>query len=116
MSYKCSVCYLILDDESVVDGLCPYCSTQVTKMCENDHICTCEEDIQSGLWFCDKCGASVCKCGSHSVETLSRITGYVQAVSGFNRAKAQELMDRTRYNPITGAIYSSVDGTPKEYK
>jgi len=29
---------------------------------------------------------------------MSRVTGYMQAVSGWNEAKKQELKDRKRYN------------------
>ena len=36
-------------------------------------------------------------CGSTNVEQLSRVTGYLQAVSGWNAAKKQELEDRKRY-------------------
>jgi len=35
-------------------------------------------------------------CGSNKVEWWSRVTGYYQAVSGWNTAKKQELMDRYR--------------------
>lgn len=37
-------------------------------------------------------------CGSDHVEQLSRVTGYLQAVGGWNEAKKQELKDRYRYN------------------
>jgi anaerobic ribonucleoside-triphosphate reductase len=37
-------------------------------------------------------------CGSTNVEHLSRVTGYIQAVDGWNAAKKQELVDRMRYN------------------
>jgi ribonucleoside-triphosphate reductase len=36
-------------------------------------------------------------CGSESVEHLSRVTGYIQAVDGWNSGKKQELKDRRRY-------------------
>jgi len=35
-------------------------------------------------------------CGSNKVEWWSRVTGYYQAVSGWNKGKKQELMDRYR--------------------
>jgi len=116
MAFKCSVCYLILDDEQVVDGLCPHCNMKVEKMCENDHVCTCTDTIQNGSFVCPSCGEFTCACGSHDIEITSRITGYLSALSGWNRGKYQEFKDRTRYNSITGAMYSSIDGTPKEYK
>jgi anaerobic ribonucleoside-triphosphate reductase len=39
-------------------------------------------------------------CDSTEVDHISRITGYLQAVSGWNRAKSQELKDRRRYNDL----------------
>ncbi|HUI39964.1 MAG TPA: anaerobic ribonucleoside-triphosphate reductase [Methanothrix sp.] len=39
-------------------------------------------------------------CGSTEVDHISRITGYLQAVSGWNSAKRQELKDRKRYNDL----------------
>jgi ribonucleoside-triphosphate reductase len=36
-------------------------------------------------------------CESENVEHLSRVTGYIQAVSGWNEGKKQELKDRKRY-------------------
>ncbi len=36
-------------------------------------------------------------CGSSNIEQLSRVTGYIQSVSGWNAAKKQELEDRMRY-------------------
>jgi anaerobic ribonucleoside-triphosphate reductase len=37
------------------------------------------------------------KCKSTNLDYISRITGYLQAVSGWNEGKKQELMDRMRY-------------------
>jgi anaerobic ribonucleoside-triphosphate reductase len=40
-----------------------------------------------------------CKnCGSKKVESFSRITGYISPTSRWNKGKAQELKDRTRFN------------------
>lgn len=44
----------------------------------------------------DKCPG----CRSDDVEHISRITGYLQAVSGWNGAKRQELKDRKRYDDL----------------
>ncbi|MDM7939822.1 MAG: anaerobic ribonucleoside-triphosphate reductase, partial [Methanothrix sp.] len=44
----------------------------------------------------DKCPS----CGSNEVDHISRITGYLQAVSGWNSAKRQELKDRKRYDEL----------------
>ena len=38
-------------------------------------------------------------CGSEEVDHISRITGYLQAVSGWTRT--EELKDRKRYNELT---------------
>jgi len=55
-------------------------------------VCTDEGYVSAGLL--DKCP----KCGSENVQHLSRITGYLQSVEGWNRGKRQELLDRKRYN------------------
>ena len=48
--------------------------------------------------YCPVCGSAMCPdCGNHAVLQLSRITGYIQDVSGWNAAKQQELKDRKRY-------------------
>jgi ribonucleoside-triphosphate reductase len=39
-------------------------------------------------------------CGSENVDHISRITGYLQAVSGWNSAKRQELRDRKKYKEL----------------
>lgn len=46
------------------------------------------------------CGLqSKCKsCGSENLDYMSRVTGYLQAVSGWNAGKKQELLDRLRYS------------------
>jgi len=55
-------------------------------------VCIKEGYVASGLL--DKCP----KCGSKNVQHLSRITGYLQAVEGWNAGKRQELLDRKRVN------------------
>ena len=55
-------------------------------------VCTDEGYVATGLL--DKCP----KCGSENVQHLSRITGYLQSVEGWNRGKRQELLDRKRYS------------------
>jgi len=59
--------------------------TKDMSICQNDF------HLMSGLK--DKCE----NCGSTDIEQLSRVTGYVQAVGGWNNAKKQELSDRMRY-------------------
>ncbi len=52
-----------------------------------------------GIKYCEVCGEAMCPvCGRHNVIQLSRVTGYVGAVSGWNEAKKQELKDRKRYD------------------
>lgn len=47
---------------------------------------------------CLLCGNPMCpECGNHLVEQLSRVTGYMGNVSGWNAAKQQEYKDRMRY-------------------
>jgi len=55
------------------------------------------------LTICSDCGKVTSPifekcpyCGSNKVEWWSRVTGYYQAVSGWNKGKKQELMDRYR--------------------
>lgn len=47
---------------------------------------------------CPLCGNPMCPdCGNHVVDQLSRVTGYLSGVSGWNEAKKQEFKDRHRY-------------------
>lgn len=54
-------------------------------------VCLDDFHMMSGLK--DACS----NCGSTNLEHLSRVTGYIQSVSGWNAAKKQELADRMRY-------------------
>jgi anaerobic ribonucleoside-triphosphate reductase len=56
------------------------------------------------LTVCNKCLYTVAgvlkkcqKCGSTNVDWISRITGYYQRVSSWNKGKQQEFLDRQRY-------------------
>ncbi len=56
------------------------------------------------LSVCENCGTTtgglikLCpKCGSENMQWWSRITGYYQNVTGWNKGKLEELKDRTRY-------------------
>lgn len=96
--YKCHVCKLVIVEEDLEDGNCPVCGRVPNKMCEQDHL-GCGHDVTSGVMFCEKCGEPVCpECGCHDVAQLSRVTGYLQEVSGWNSGKLQELKDRHRYD------------------
>lgn len=56
-------------------------------------VCKDEGYVASGIKDCCP------KCGSCNIDHLSRITGYLQSVSGWNAGKKQELLDRVRVNP-----------------
>jgi hypothetical protein len=96
--YKCDPCFLIINEEDLLGGKCPVCQQAVKPDCELDHECHCALDITPGIHYCEKCMKPVCSCGAHNVFQLSRVTGYLQDVSGWNAGKKQELMDRNRYN------------------
>ncbi len=95
--YKCNVCKLAIPDELTNNNMCPECGEPVLKMCENDKIdCNC--GVVAGLKVCEICGEFICpECGSHDVNAVSRVTGYLQDVSGWNTAKKTELINRHRY-------------------
>jgi len=58
----------------------------------------CSGDTIPGTEKCPVCGNYVCPdCHSHKVSVLSRVTGYLQEVGGWNVAKKQEFEDRKRY-------------------
>ncbi len=55
-------------------------------------------EVISGTELCPVCDKPICpECYNHSVVSLSRVTGYVQDISGWNNGKRQELKDRQRY-------------------
>jgi len=101
MRFKCFSCKLVIDEADIdTDGNCPVCHNSLVKMCERDSVaCRCTGEMHSGIAYCSDCGEAACpECGCHDVVQISRVTGYLQEVSGFNSGKKQELKDRTRYN------------------
>lgn len=59
----------------------------------------CCQNIVAGIKNCELCEKPICPiCGRHGVNQLSRVTGYISSVSGWNEAKKQELKDRKRYS------------------
>lgn len=99
--YKCESCFAMFDEKFLVDGRCPECGgEQILKTCEHDHACECSLDVTGGMTKCPTCGAYTCPCGSHNVIVISRITGYMQPLSGWNAAKVAEFEDRTRYDDV----------------
>ena len=100
MKYKCHTCHIVINEADLINGNCPKCESNLglKKMCSKDNL-TCDHDIVDGLAYCPECGAPICpKCGSHDVSQVSRVTGYLAEVAGFNEGKAQELKDRHRIN------------------
>lgn len=58
----------------------------------------CSNELVSLTAFCPLCGNPCCPdCMNHKVEQLSRVTGYMAPVSGYNEGKKQEFKDRQRY-------------------
>ena len=94
--YKCHTCHHIVSSNP-----CPNCNeTNLEQMCPLDH-CKCGHEIISGIEYCPICGQPICPvCGTHDVSQVSRVTGYLSEVSGWNNAKQQELKDRTRYQVV----------------
>lgn len=103
--YKCAVCHHVLFEEDVdkTSGprpRCKLCHAPVLEMCPLDHV-HCSHPIESGLEYCPICHEAICPiCGSHDVAQISRVTGYMAEVSGWNEGKAQELRDRVRSNIV----------------
>jgi len=92
------VCKLVIDEEDLIEEKCPICHHEPLKMCELDHL-LCGHTIAAGVAFCPKCGEPACPvCGCHDVAQISRVTGYLQEVHGWNSGKLQELKDRKRYD------------------
>ncbi len=97
---------MALSDKSGI--LCPECKSDSTELiCKVDAYSVylkmtgfnCREGlILNGTDICPICKTSMCpQCMNHSVVSLSRVTGYIQDVAGWNMAKKQELIDRKRY-------------------
>ncbi len=64
------------------------------------HDSKCSRQMVPNTEACPLCGSPVCPdCMNHNVEIISRVTGYLSTVSGWNEAKQQEFKDRQRYTP-----------------
>ena len=98
--YKCWNCHVLFNKEES-EG-CPICgdTKYIEKMCEFDPgLCHCANDKHESIKICPTCKKPVCpECNSHLVVSISRVTGYLQDVSGFNAGKLQEVRDRVRYD------------------
>lgn len=117
--YKCNSCRYIFRPrpptavEMIIVGsireTCPLCKMEsVELLCKVDvysifikenNIVDCRKAIiipKTDL--CPVCTRPICpECFNHSCISLSRVTGYIQDISGWNAAKKQELTDRKRY-------------------
>jgi len=61
----------------------------------------CGKDTVPNTASCPICGLPCCPvCMNHNVEQLSRVTGYMSSVSGWNAAKKQEFQDRQRHDVL----------------
>ena len=59
----------------------------------------CKREMVPTTTICPICGNPVCPdCMNHNVEIISRVTGYLSTVSGWNEAKKQEFEDRQRHD------------------
>lgn len=118
--FKCHSCKCIFDiyDQGMPvlmalipkdDVRCPQCGQEGAELiCKVDSYSvylkingfSCRNStIINGTDVCPVCRTSMCpECYNHSVVSLSRVTGYIQDVSGWNEGKKQELIDRKRYN------------------
>jgi ribonucleoside-triphosphate reductase len=67
--------------------------TQVGYFAFTKDMTVCLDDFHVASGMLKECP----NCESENVEHLSRVTGYIQAVSGWNEGKKQELKDRKRY-------------------
>lgn len=95
--WKCHTCHTI-----TTTNPCGCGETVLEVMCELDH-CKCTHEFTDGIAYCPTCKKAMCPvCGCHDVAQISRVTGYLQDVGGWNHAKQQELKDRTRYDALTG--------------
>lgn len=107
MKYYCPDCKLgYIDEQYIKDTACPECGEHnLVALCERDRPCHCADQIHGHIAYCEVCGHAVCPtCGCHDVAQISRVTGYLNDVAGFNEGKKQEVKDRTRYNALTGEI------------
>jgi len=98
--YKCTACAVVFPDvkENKI-AECPICHTKdIQIMCPLDHT-KCFHEIFTFSEMCPLCDQPICPdCGSHDVTVISRVTGYLQDLGGWNNAKQQEFRDRKRYD------------------
>lgn len=110
--YKCHNCYFIVDEIP-----CPACGNDsknlIEKMCPLDH-CHCPHAVIGYIEYCPLCKQPICpECGTHDVEQISRVTGYLQSVTGWNMGKREELKDRHRYQLSNAELGETNEATEK---
>ncbi len=94
---ECALLYnkennITLDIKKAIECPVHVYAIQYSKPCMN---------VVSGISYCKLCGHHICPtigCGRHNVNPVSRVTGYISSVSGWNSAKREELKLRHRYN------------------
>jgi len=93
--YKCPICHAAGYNTKT----CPDCGfPDSILMCILDHT-NCHHEITEGVHVCPVCGDYVCPvCGCHDVTVITRVTGYLNDLRGFNAGKEQEVRDRHRVN------------------
>ena len=97
--WKCHSCHTILNNSDLIDKKCPVCGeVHLQQMCPMDHN-GCQHDIVGTIELCPICKQVLCPvCGCHDVAAVSRVTGYLSNVEGWNNSKRAELKDRVRSN------------------
>lgn len=84
------------DTQKPFEGNINIISCSINAYAQKNPAC---KSVVAGIATCPECGNGMCPvCHRHNITQLSRVTGYVGAVSGWNNAKKQELNDRKRYN------------------
>lgn len=59
----------------------------------------CCKNLVGGIVNCPICSQPMCPdCSNHGVTQLSRVTGYMGDIAGFNAGKRQELLERKRHD------------------
>lgn len=59
----------------------------------------CGKDLVPNITNCEICGQPMCPgCSNHVATQISRVTGYMGDVAGWNEGKKQELKERQRHN------------------
>jgi anaerobic ribonucleoside-triphosphate reductase len=107
--WSCHTCHTHFElDKAEKEVKCPKCGeTHLEKRCIADPEggCHCALSVNSGAVYCPVCNRPICPtCGDHDVAQVSRVTGYLSDVAGWNNAKKQELKDRNRTKIVNGEV------------